>query len=165
MNALFIGRFQPFHNGHLKLIKSISKEYDKIIIAIGSSQYQNTNQNPFTYNERNEMISNTLKKNNVKNFKIIAIPDIHKPSNWVEHVTKINKDFDIVLTNNSYTKKLFEEKGYNVKKTMIYNRDILSGKNIRKKIINDENYQDLVPDIVYNYLNKINAIDRLKKIN
>ena len=36
--ALFIGRFQPFHNAHLADIKKILKENDEVLIAIGSSQ-------------------------------------------------------------------------------------------------------------------------------
>ena len=62
MNALFIGRFQPFHKGHLKIIQNISKEYDEIIIGIGSSQYGHALENPFTIDERITMIIKTLEK-------------------------------------------------------------------------------------------------------
>ena len=34
--ALILGRFQPFHLGHLELIRAVSNRYEKIIIAIGS---------------------------------------------------------------------------------------------------------------------------------
>ena len=61
MKALFIGRFQPFHIGHLKVILEASKKYKKIIIGIGSSQYCNTIDNPFTYEERKLMIDESLK--------------------------------------------------------------------------------------------------------
>jgi len=56
MKALFIGRFQPFHKGHLLFLKSIYTQYDKIIIGIGSSQYSNSLDNPFSYDERKMMI-------------------------------------------------------------------------------------------------------------
>lgn len=165
MNALFVGRFQPFHNGHLQLIESISKNYDKIIIAIGSTQYQNTNQNPFSFYERKYMITKTLKNYNITNFEIFAVPDIHDLSKWVDHVSKIISDFDVVLTNNSLTTQLFKDKGYSVKKTKLYDRNNFSGKNIREKIINGDNFKNLVPEFIYNYLIKINASERLKKIN
>lgn len=45
--ALFVGRFQPFHLGHLKVIKDILKKNDFIVIAIGSSDEKNTDKNPF----------------------------------------------------------------------------------------------------------------------
>jgi len=54
MIALFIGRFQPFHSGHLDAIKQISEE--EIIIGIGSSQYSKTEENPYSFEERKKMI-------------------------------------------------------------------------------------------------------------
>ena len=60
MKALFIGRFQPFHLGHLLLLQRLSKQYDEFIIGIGSSQYQNTYDNPFSEEERRQMIIQSL---------------------------------------------------------------------------------------------------------
>ena len=116
MKALFIGRFQPFHKGHLKLLENVSKDYDEIIIGIGSSQYSHTLDNPFTSDERKLMIERSLEKVGVNNYKIILISDIHNPPKWVDHVLSIFSDFDIIITNNSLTKRLFSEKGYSVKK-------------------------------------------------
>ena len=56
MKALYIGRFQPFHNVHLKILQKFTKKYDEIIIGIGSAQYSNTLDNPFTLEERKLMI-------------------------------------------------------------------------------------------------------------
>ena len=50
-------------------IKKESREYDKIIIGIGSSQYSNISDNPFTVNERKLMIDRSLKKAGINNFK------------------------------------------------------------------------------------------------
>ena len=58
--ALFVTRAQPFHIGHLKVIKWILKKYDKIVIVIGSSQESKTEKNPFTFEQRKRMIENTL---------------------------------------------------------------------------------------------------------
>ena len=46
--GVFIGRFQPFHNGHLEAIKKLLIEVDELIIMIGSSQYSHSFDNPFT---------------------------------------------------------------------------------------------------------------------
>ena len=99
MNALFIGRFQPFHKGHLKVLQDILKKYDEIIIGIGSSQYSHVIDNPFSEEERKKMIKETFKMVDIKNYEIIAIPDIHDPPNWVSHVLSIAKDFDVVISN------------------------------------------------------------------
>ncbi len=52
LTALLIGRFQPFHNGHLEVVKTISKKCDRMIIGIGSAQLSHTFENPFTAGER-----------------------------------------------------------------------------------------------------------------
>lgn len=165
MKALFIGRFQPLHKGHLKIIQNISKEYDEIIIGIGSSQYAHALENPFTVDERKTMITKTLEKNDVKNYRIVLIPDIHNPPKWVDHVISIISDFDIVITNSPLTKRLFSEKGYQVKKTPLYDRNKYSGEKIRKKIINNEPWEKLVPNQVYKIINNINGEERLRKLS
>jgi nicotinamide-nucleotide adenylyltransferase len=164
MKALFIGRFQPFHKGHLKIIKDSSKKYNIIMIGIGSSQYSNTYDNPFTVEEREKMIRNSLIKEDINNYKIFLIPDIHNPPKWVDHVLSIVPEFDVVLSNNEFTKKLFSEKGFNVKKTKLYEKDKFSGKIIRKKIKNEENWEDLVPEEVKNIIKNIGGIERIKTL-
>jgi nicotinamide-nucleotide adenylyltransferase len=164
MKALFIGRFQPFHKGHLKIIQEASKIYNEIIIGIGSSQYSNTNENPFTNEERKQMIENSLKKIGIKNYKVVNIPDIHNPPKWVDHVLTIISDFDVVLSNNDFTKQLFSNKGYAVKETPLYEKDKYSGKVIRKKIKNNETWEDLVPEEVYKSIKKSNGIERIRSL-
>jgi len=60
MTSLLIGRFQPFHKGHLQLIQDVCAEYGEVIIGMGSSQYGNTLENPFTSDERKLMIRESL---------------------------------------------------------------------------------------------------------
>ena len=164
MKALFIGRFQPFHNGHMKIIKEASKKYTEVIIGIGSSQYGNTIDNPFTSDERKLMIEKSLKNIGIMNYKIIFIPDIHNPPKWVNHVLSIISDFDIVITNNIITKQLFSEKDYNVKETPLYNKKYYSGEVIRNKIKNDEIWEKLVPIEVYKIIKKIKGENRIKQL-
>lgn len=163
MKALFIGRFQPFHCGHLEVIKLLCKEYEKVIIGIGSSQYKEMMDNPFSFDERKTMIQAALELEKIRNIQIHAIPDIHDPPNWVAHVESLIDDFDIVITNNSFTTNLFREKGYLVKGTKIFQRDMYSGKEIRRRIIYDESWEHLVPQQIANFIHKINGVSRIKK--
>ena len=160
MKELFIGRLQPFHNGHLRLISELTKSYDHIIIGIGSSQYFHTSENPFTFEERSEMITKALFEQNINNFSIIAIPDLHDPPNWVKHVTNLTPQFDVVITNNDFTNQLFKEKGYVIKHTPIYNRQEFSGREIRRRIREHESWKELVPPAVYQYIKQINGDQR-----
>lgn len=165
MKALFIGRFQPFHNGHLQIIQSASKEYEEVIICIGSSQYDHTKNNPFTSDERRLMIERSLGKIGVKNYKIMLIPDIHNYPEWVDYVISIISDFDIVLSNSSLTKRLFSEKGYIVKEAPLYDRTKCSGKKIRRRMINNEDWEDFVPEPVYKIIKDIDGVQRLKELS
>lgn len=165
MKALFIGRFQPFHKGHLKVIQNASNDYNEVVIGIGSSQYGHTLDNPFTSDERKQMIEKVLEHLEINNYKIILIPDIHNPPIWAEHVLSIFSDFDVVISNNSLTKHLFSEKGYSVIETPLYNKASYSGKEIRKRIINDERWEDLVPQEICNIIKEINGTKRLKELS
>jgi len=165
MNALFIGRFQPFHKGHLMLLQSISSQYDEIIIGIGSSQYHNTIDNPYSEDERKKMIAKSLDKIGINNYKIVLIPDIHNPPKWVSHVLSIVRDFDVVISNNSFTKQLFSEKGYFVKITPYFEKERYSGEEIRRRMINNEKWEDLVPKAVAKIIKEINGVQRLKNLS
>lgn len=159
--ALFIGRFQPFHKGHLNIINNFSEKYSKIIIGIGSSQYSNTKENPFSKTERKKMIDKTLKRNNVENYEIIEIPDIHNPPKWVNHVESIYSDFDVIITNNKLNQRLFSEKGYKVVNTKIYDRSNFSGKEIRQRMKNKTPWKHLVPESVAEVIEQIGGEQRI----
>ena len=75
MRALFLGRFQPFHKGHLMVISGIAREAEYLVIAVGSAQYSHSQENPFTAGERYTMISRTLKAQNIENYHIVVIED------------------------------------------------------------------------------------------
>jgi len=165
MKALFIGRFQPFHLGHLLLLERLSKQYDEIIIGIGSSQYQNTYDNPFSEVERKQMITHSLDAVGIRKYRIVTIPDIHDPPRWVNHVCSIVSDFDVIIANNPFTRKLFSEKGYLVKGTAFFNRKLYSGKEIRRRIIQDEPWDELVPEVVFKIITDIDGVKRVKNIS
>ena len=165
MKVLYIGRFQPFHNGHLELIKSIKDKYEEIIIGIGSSQYSHDKINPFTIEERRLMIEKTLNENKIYNYVIVEISDIHNYPKWVSHIESIIPDFDAVITNNPLITSLFQDKGYRVIKTRLYNRKDYSGAEIRRKIILDEEWEKSIPTPVYNIIKKIEGVKRIKKLS
>jgi len=53
---VLIGRFQPFHNAHLEIVKRATALCDKLIIVVGSSRQPRTYKNPFSFEERARMI-------------------------------------------------------------------------------------------------------------
>jgi len=88
VRAVFPGRFQPFHLGHLGVVKYVLEKVDEIVIVVGSSQESHTYQNPFTAGERIFMIKESLREEGISMDRvyIIPIPDVLMNSVWVYHV-------------------------------------------------------------------------------
>lgn len=59
-NLVFVGRFQPFHNGHLAVIKEALSMTKNLVVAIGSSFAPRSSKNPLTFDERKKIISEAL---------------------------------------------------------------------------------------------------------
>ena len=53
---VFIGRFQPFHNGHKAVIDAALGQAREVVIVVGSSFAARNIRNPFTFQERKAMI-------------------------------------------------------------------------------------------------------------
>ncbi|MCX8166643.1 MAG: nicotinamide-nucleotide adenylyltransferase [Candidatus Micrarchaeota archaeon] len=168
MIALFIGRFQPFHKGHLHCLKYISKKAEHIIICIGSSNVENTIDNPLNLDERIILINKVIKnERELKPITIIHVPDVNDNSKWtelvIEEVRKTkHKNFDCVFTNNELVKELFEIKGYCVCGIPFFMRELFQGMIIRKKAeISDTNWKKYVPDYLLPELKEIKFEERL----
>lgn len=158
--ALFIGRFQPPHRGHIEVIKEISKKVDEVIIGIGSSNEHHTVDNPFTAKEREEMLNSALK---IKNYTIVPIPDIHDYSRWVKHIENLTPQFNIVYTGNKIVKDLFEAAGYKVKE--VKKKRYISSTAIRDMMVKDQNWQKYAPKEISDIIEKINGVGRVIKFN
>ncbi len=164
LRGLIIGRWQPFHNGHESLIRKISNEVDELIIGIGSAQKSHSINNPFTAGERIMMIIKSLKKYDFP-YYVIPIKDIEFNAVWVSYVESLTPPFSVVYSGNPLVKELFMEKGYIVKTPKMDNRKEYSGTEIRKRILNNENWENLIPNEVYNVIKEIDGENRLKRLN
>jgi nicotinamide-nucleotide adenylyltransferase len=165
--GLFVGRFQPFHKGHLHGIHDILREVDELIIAVGSAQFSHTIENPFTAGERIEMIRRALSADEVDPSKYMLMPvaDVNVHSLWVPHVRSLVPHFDVVFSNKPLVKMLFAEAGFNVQPFNFYHREEYSATEIRKKIIQeDESWKDLVPREVAKFIESIKGDERLRTL-
>lgn len=167
MRALFIGRFQPYHLGHHYVVKCILEErdVDDLVIGIGSAQESHTLENPFTAGERILMISRALDELNVKKkVYIIPLEDIYRNALWVSHVCSMVPPFQVVYTNNPLVYRLFKEAGFEVRKTKMYNRGDYQGTEIRRKMLEGEDWEKYVPKAVAEVIKEIDGVARIKEI-
>lgn len=164
MDGLLIGRFQPFHLGHLAAVKFALTQVEKLYIGIGSSNRFNEKRNPFTPEERKEMIESSVDKSDLQKCKIYFVPDVNDHAKWTYHVDSIVPKYDVVFSNDDFTHELYKKRGIKVVSVPLQQREILSGTDIRQKITTKQNWSDLVPDGTAKILLKINAQDRLTKL-
>ena len=146
MNGFLIGRFQPFHLGHLEAVNFALSKVDQLYIGIGSSNKSNELRNPFTADERNQMIKSSLDETIMQRVSLYNIPDVDDHSKWTESIDKIIPKYDIVFSNDDFTHRLYEENTKKIISVALKSREDLSGTNIRRLIQNDGNWKDLVPN-------------------
>ena len=164
MNGLLIGRFQPFHLGHLDAVLFALSRVENLWIGIGSSNKHNEKRNPFTADERREMIVSSIEPSIIDRINILNIPDVDNHEKWTFEIDQIVPKYDVVFTNDEFTKTLFEKRKIDVIPVVLKDREKFSGTNVRQLITDDKNWQDLVPRGTRKVLDKINAIERLKNL-
>lgn len=95
---VYIGRFQPFTNAHYRIVKQAVSKAKKVIIVIGSAKRSRSFRNPFTAEERKDMIS-SIKDLKKAKIEYILQPNSNYNFNWwikdvQEQVGKLTKPGD-----------------------------------------------------------------------
>tara|TARA_B110001454_G_scaffold37550_1_gene36992 strand:- start:16 stop:510 length:495 start_codon:yes stop_codon:yes gene_type:complete len=164
MDGLLIGRFQPFHLGHLDAMLFGLSRVENLFICIGSSNKSNERKNPFSAKERREMIVTSIEPSIADRIKIFDVPDVGDHEKWTFEIDKTVPKYDIVFTNDEFTRTLFEKRKISVISVVLKDREKFSGTNIRNLITYDRNWRDLVPQGTRNVLDNINAKERLQNL-
>jgi nicotinamide-nucleotide adenylyltransferase len=164
--GLYVGRFQPFHLGHLHAVEHILSETDEVVIVIGSAQYSHRLDNPFTAGERVTMVRRALDEAKILSSKywIIPIRDMHVHMMWVAEVKGYTPKFECVYTNEPLTRRLFMEAGFTVKAIPFNKRHVYLATEIRERMLNGKSWQELVPKSVAKYIEKIDGVGRIQEL-
>ena len=165
--GLYVGRFQPFHLGHLGAIKEVLNQVDELVIIIGSAQYSHNMNNPFTAGERLVMVRHALQEAGVDLSRvwIVPVPDVHLHMLWVAAVEGYTPKFNVLYSNEPLTRRLFMEGGYTVENISLFDRQTYSSTYVREKMLKDESWTTLVPKAVADFIKKIDGVNRLRDLS
>ena len=164
MIGFLIGRFQPFHLGHLEAIKFALSNVEHLHVGIGSSNKSHEQRNPFTADERKEMILSSIDDVFAKRISLHYIPDVDDHSKWTHLVDEIIPEYDVVFSNDDFTHELYGKRGKSIISVDLKSRSNLSGTNIRNLILTDQNWKEFVPSGTRDVLSQIDGKKRLQDL-
>lgn len=85
--AVYIGRFQPIHNGHLTCIRQALASAKRVIIVVGSIGRARDIRHAWTFKERESMIRVSLADADLERVQIVGVRDfVYSEERWLEHV-------------------------------------------------------------------------------
>ena len=173
--GIVLGRFQPFHNGHEHLVLEALEVFKEVTIAIGSAQEEWTTNNPFSFQERKEMIESWATENSLsQRIIVVGIDDINDPPNWVEHASNAHGR-GTLITSDRDTKDLYESKEFPVHWIDLHLREQFEGWRVRQScmmlstVYDDDATRSVLgpslPDAIINWLITNDALYRFLQLN
>lgn len=84
---VFIGRFQPFHNGHMSVVKQALEKAHNLVIVVGSSFAARSVRNPFTAGERIKMVTDSLSEDEKGRVHLVPVAD--HPYNYDKWLSEV----------------------------------------------------------------------------
>ena len=174
--SLFIGRFQPFHIGHLADIRSIIEHGEHCIIVIAAANKIGTWRNPLTGDERERILRETLAEEEKlnpgtvppDNYEIHQLADIDDDKRWAEYVVSSLPPFEKIYSGSKFVRSFFENddrfKTIAVKMIPDGHGDRVRATNIRKKILKWEDYGEYLRPKTEEILDELAFRERLVQI-
>ncbi len=161
--GFYIGRFQPYHEGHHAMVDRIREEVDELVVGIGSADQSHTVPDPFTAGERIMMITKALNEFEMTTYAV-PIEDLNRNSVWVSHVQSMSPRFEVAYSNNPLVVRLFREAGIEVRQSPMFHREEFEGTEVRNRMAADGDWQSLVPGTVVEVIDEIEGVERIQQI-
>lgn len=167
MRALIIGRFQPFHKGHLELVRQILGECDEIVIALASAQFNYLEKDPFTAGERIWMIHEALREASIDLARcyIAAVVNDENNARWAGHLRSFLPPFEVVYTGNEYVAMLMKDAGVESRDVKFHDRDKYNATAIRRLMLGGGKWEELVPGSIARIIESVQGVKRMRVIS
>lgn len=172
------GRFQLFHNDHLRYALLAKEQCEKLIVGITSPENASlireevdphrseAASNPFTYYERFNMVKLALLGAGLKreDFEIVPYP-IERPEILYNYVPLGATSFFTIYDDWGYEKlNRLKNLGYGTVVLFDTREKAMCSTEIRQKMVNGDNWKQMVPEAVYHYVVENNLVDKVKQV-
>lgn len=163
--GLMLGRFQPFHKGHLALTKQILRECDELVIIIGSAQFNFIGKDPFSAGERVLMIHEALREAEADLSKCYIIPLANDENNarWLAYIRSMVPPFNVIFSGNNFVKYLArsQDASIAVEDPVFAEKEEYNGTNIRHLMQEGKPWKHLVPPAVVKVIEQVGGTVRI----
>lgn len=138
------------------MVEDILRQYDRLILVIGSANISRTSANPWTLQEREEIIRKSLPHELQERIDIVGLPDVPSDDDWVADLRKIfikhtplktgaekvfaTEESSTLFTGNEWVRTLCENKG--IQTIWIVPRMQISATKIREKLERGEDVSE-----------------------
>ena len=154
------GRFNPPHRGHVALIERLAKSVDFLIVAVGNAEGRNTRRDPFSGDERVEMMRRYLKERNVRVKGVVAVRDGETYASSVDNLFKKCGKFDVLFTDHKVFAGMV---GGRARVVGFRRRGRISSTLLRDSIAAGKEWENLTGRSVVELIKKYDGVERIRR--
>jgi bifunctional NMN adenylyltransferase/nudix hydrolase len=171
---VLIGRFQPFHNAHLEIVKRATALCDQLVIITGSAKQPRTYKNPFTSKERSAMIKDATRGLSIRIQVEENIDTIYNDQAWAVRIQGIVSRYHVIGTKTGIIGHKKDESSFylDMFPQWVYENveeiEPLSAVNIRdlyfKWTFNSNFIKNVVPETTYDFLMQFRKTEEFAQV-
>lgn len=147
-DVVVLGRFQPLHRGHERLLDYAEANYDTSYVLVGDYG-ERTSTDPLLYDERRRIVTDLYPRAEVHRGH-----DTGDDDRTMELIERVVPESFTALTGSTWTKELFEAYDYPVEPFPEGDFDYHAS-DIRERIRTGRSWEHLVPSPVFEQLQAV----------
>lgn len=124
-------------------------------------------ENPFTAGERITMVRLAMREADVDpgRYLVMPLPDAEFHKVWVAHILSQTPEFHVAFTNEPLTGRLLKEAGLRVEKLPFHHRETYTATEVRRRMLDTGNWEELLPSSVAKYVKNIGGVERIRELS